>query len=255
MYAKVCISVAILAVLNPLAGLAQPTIEVDEIACLPNEENASIRATVTPEVGGGSVRLYFRRLNPEGAFYYNRFFATGGGTYWTVFPKPEDREQAQLDDEWWEKLETRDWMNGRDREWLEEYLEERPHELAEYFVAVHDSGGERITQTPMRLVEVTDHDGCEPSLDRFEDGWAENLTIGETREDQYGEQVYHWLCDGIVTRIDRNDVIRADAYCRACVVALLPVWVTPAAATLAGAALATEIFDNQDPPSASPSRP
>lgn len=253
---RLLFTAAVLLALTSIPALGQTSeIEVGELTCLPNEENAALRASVSPEIGGGSVRLYFRRLNPEGTFYYNHFFAEGDGGYWTVFPKPEDREQNQLDDEWWEILKDRDWLEGRDREWLEDFLDEREHELAEYYVAVHDNAGERVTQSPLRLVEVFDQDDCEPDLDEFEDGWAENLTIGETREDQYGDQVYHWLCDGIVTRIDPSDVIRADEFCRACVVALLPGWVVPTAAAIAGGGLATVLLDDSDDPPASPSRP
>ncbi len=253
---KSSLLLVLLATLAPAAVLAQgPEIEVLEPPCLPNENNAGIEARVSPEVGGSTVRLYFRRLNPEGTFYYDMFFARGDGTYWSVFPKPEDREQIELDDEWWEVLQARDWMEGHDREWLEELLEDREHELAEYYVAVHDGAGERLGRTPTRLVEVRDTDDCELELDEFELGWSQNLTIGETHQDQYGERVYHWLCDGIVTRIDWNDVIRADEYCRACVVALLPGWLLPTGGALAGAAVMTQIVDNMDSPPASPSRP
>lgn len=240
---------------GPLSAVAQgPAIEVGDLACLPNEENATIAATVAPEVGGGSVRLYFRRLNPEGDFYYNKFHSTGNGSYWTVFPKPEDREQTELQDEWWEELQERDWMEGHDRDWLEEWLDERDHEAAEYYVAVHDSAGVRLARSPTRLVDIFDQDDCEVELDPSEDGWAQNLTIGETHDFQFGEPVYHWLCDGIVTRIDEHDIIRADEFCRACVVAAIPGWVFPTAGAVVGALVANEIIGDDDPP-ASPSRP
>ena len=105
---KSVVIVIVLGVLLPVSLAAQgPRIEVGEIECLPNERNAALEVSVTPEVARGSVRLYFRRLNPEGAFYYNHFLSTGEGAYWTVFPKPEDREQTRLDDEWWALLEDR----------------------------------------------------------------------------------------------------------------------------------------------------
>ncbi len=246
----------LLTLLAPAAVLAQgPTIEVGDLECLPNEENAVIEASVSPDLGGTTVRLYFRRLNPEGTFYYDHFFARGNGRYWTVFPKPEDRKQIELDDEWWEELQDRDWMAEHDREWLEELLEDREHELAEYYVAVHDGNGERIARSEIRLVEVRDTDDCEDDLDQLERGWSQNLTVGETIQDQYGEQVFHWLCDGIVTRIDWNDVIRADEFCRACVVALLPDWLLPAGGALAGAAVMTQLVEGMDDPPATPSRP
>lgn len=253
---KLRITSVLLALLAPIAALAQgPRIEVGSPDCLPNERNAVVRASVTPEVGGSTVRLYFRRLNPEGTFYYNHFFSQGDGTYWTVFPKPEDRKQLELDDEWWEVLEDRDWMEGYDREWLDQLLEDREHEYAEYFVAVHDGAGARLGRTPTRLVEIRDTADCHAELNQFELGWSQNLTVGETHQDQYGEQVFHWLCDGIVTRIDWNDMIRADEFCRACVVALMPGWLLPAGGALAGATVMTQIVEGGDPPPASPSRP
>ncbi len=104
---------------------APPQVTVDTPDCLPLEYNRALTATVSPEVAGSDVRLYFRRLNPVGAFYYDQMFASGDGGYWSVFPKPEDRKQHLLTDDWWEVLSDRDWMDGRDREWLENWLEER----------------------------------------------------------------------------------------------------------------------------------
>ena len=102
------------------AGFAQtPTVEIGDLQCLPNEENAALTARVSGEPTGSSVRLYFRRLTPVGSFYYNELFPSGNGNYWTVFPKPENRDQPELTDEWWEVLKDRDWMEGHDRDWLE----------------------------------------------------------------------------------------------------------------------------------------
>ncbi len=210
------------------AAFAQvPAITVGDLECLQAREhtlptNAVLTAEVKPEVGGASVRLYFRRLNPVGALYYDELHAAGGGRYWTVFPKPEYREQQQLTDEWWEVLVDRDWMQGHDRQWLEDWLEAQENEAAEYFVAVHDAAGARLAKSPTRLVEVREADDCPLELDQRQAGWAHNLTVGETTEVQAGRQVFHWLCDGIVTRIGADDVLREDDYCRACVVAMLP---------------------------------
>ncbi len=199
-----------------------PAISVGGLACLPLEENTTLAAKVTPEIGGSSVRLYFRRLNPVGTFYFDEMIASGDGDYWTVYPKPEDREQQQLTDEWWEILKDRDWMEGKDRDWLEDWLEDQENEAAEYFVAVHDAKDARLSRSDMRLVEVRDEDDCPTDMDEWQSGWAENLTVGETTEIQQGKPVFHWLCDGIVTRINFESVLRPDEFCRACVVALLP---------------------------------
>jgi hypothetical protein len=215
-----------------------PSVEVTEALCLPNEANALVTATVDPEVGGGSVRLYFRRLNPVGAFYWVGLKPAGEGDYWGTFPKPEDREQPELDDEWWEVLQDRDWMKDRDREWLEDWLEDQKHEAAEYYISVYDAAGSELSRTETKLVQVLDTDECEETIvDAQQYGWAQNLTVGETTEVQQGRQVFHWLCDGIVTRINWQDIMRPDEYCRACVVAFAPAIIGPAAAGLVSAAI------------------
>ena len=207
-----------LAALPAFAAAPEVTVE-SRPDCLPLEYNRALVASVSPEVAGGSVRLYFRRLNPVGAFYYDQMFASGDGEYWTVFPKPEDRRQHLLTDEWWEVLRDRDWMEERDREWLEGWLEEREQESAEYYVAVYDAKGELLGRTPTSLVEVWPADRCFEELTPEQMGWAENLTVGETTDVQARRCLFHWLCDGVVTRIGWQGILRPDECCRACVVA------------------------------------
>ena len=243
-----------------VAALAQsPTVQTADVPCLPNELNAPLTATVSPEVPGSSVRLYFRRLHPEGTFYYYiPAHPSGGGNYWTVFPKPENREQEPLTDEWWETLKDRDWMQGRDRQWLENWMSTIEHEAGEYYVSVHDAQGNQLSRSPIELVEIWDPEVCRVTLTDQQKGWSENLTVGENAGSQKGKEVFHWLCDGIVTRIDPNNVYRADSYCRACVVAFIPPWIPPVAGVAAGAVIAASIFDSEDvsePPTASPSQP
>jgi hypothetical protein len=224
------------------------SVEVGELECLPLEENAALTAQVGAEGPGSSVELFFRRLNPVGGFYGVGMHASGGGSYWSVFPKPEQREQPELTDDWWELLKDRDWMQGRDRDWLENWLEEQRHEAAEYYVAVYDATGQVTARSDTRLVEVRgdpdkkkkgESGGGEqcalPPLDVKQAGWAKNLTIGETTADQAGEPVFHWLCDGIVTRISDQGVYRADEYCRACVVGAAFIPVGLAAGVISGA--------------------
>ncbi len=198
---------------------SQPTVTVGELKCLPNELNASLKAKVEPDVAAASVRLYFRRLNPVGAFYYNEMWARGGGAYWSVFPKPEDRKQHLLTDDWWEVLKDRHWMKGRDRDWLENWLEEQEEEAAEYYVAVYDATEKLLGRSNTQLVQVLERDQCEAPLTRRELGWATNLTVGETTEVQANRCLFHWLCDGVVTRISWQRVLHPDECCRACVVA------------------------------------
>ncbi len=218
--------------------------------CLPSEANAALSAKVEGVAGGDSVRLYFRRLHPSGAFYYTELDPSGGDGYWTVFPKPEERAQRLLTDEWWEILADRDWIEGRGRDEIEDWLEQLEHEAAEYFVAIHDAAGQRKWRSPDRVIEVRDRDECEAELTPHERGLSENLTVGETTEAQVERPVFHWLCDGIVTRVGENGVLRGDGVCRACVVA---TWF-PTAAT-AGAVVAGTTIHHREPRRASDDQP
>ncbi len=213
-------SLAVIALLTaaPLAA-ATPSVTPGSLECLPNEHNAVLTARVDPDVGGASVRLYFRRLNPVGAFYYDEMLTSASGEYWTVFPRPEDRQQHLLSDDWWEILKDREWMAGHDREWLKEWLEKQEEEAAEYYVAVYDASGKLLARSETRLVEVWQPEDCPVTLDRRQAGWAGNLTVGETTAVQASRCLFHWLCDGVVTRIDWEGVLQPDDCCRACVIA------------------------------------
>jgi len=256
------------------ANAQAPQIGVEEVSCLPIAENQVVTANVQPEIPGASVRLYFRRLNPFGDFYYVEMDAQGSGAYWATFPKPEDREQRRFNenddydnrdndnrddedddrwvsDEWWPKLESRDWMADHDREWLEEWLEELENEASEYYVAVYDARGKALSRSKLRVTEV--YEDCPTGLSAVQDGYSENMTVGETVVAQEGHQVYHWLCDGIVTRVDVDGILRADEICRACVIALWPAaTVMP---LVAGTAIVAGSIIEDEPPEASPSRP
>lgn len=227
----------------------EAAISLRDLLCLPKEHNAPLQLSVSEEAGGSSVWLYFRRLNPVGAFYFVQAWAAGEGEYWTVFPKPEDRDQQSLTDDWWEVLEDRDWMEGHDRDWLEDWLENQENEATEYYVAVKDAAGRITARSASRLVPVREHDECPPDLTSQERGWAQNLTVGEATSIQAGKQVYHWLCNGIVTRMGVDQILRGDEFCRACVVALFPP-IVPAAGILAGG-----IVDHDPPTPQSPARP
>lgn len=238
------------------APLSSQAVTVDEPECLAVAENAVIRSTIDTLPVGGSVRLYFRRLNPEGAFYWVEMLPDAAdGAYWTVFPKPADTEQTQLTESWWQEIEDRDWMEGRDRDWLEDWLAEQENEASEYWVGVYDSQDEPVTISDTHLVPVfrneegdDEDEMCPITLTERQAGWAQNLTIGETAPPQYGDPVFHWLCDGIVTRIDWQGIYRADSICRRCIVAWFdrPQSLVPAAVLLGGG---TTILE------ASPSRP
>ncbi|MFQ5525875.1 MAG: hypothetical protein ACE5GX_06390 [Thermoanaerobaculia bacterium] len=244
-----CLGFALSAVLATSAAAHEIT--ATSVACLPNEVNTALIASVDPEIDGSEqMRLYFRRLNQTGAFYWVGMNSKGDGKYWTVFPKPEDREQQELSDEWYEILKDRDWMEGHDRDWLEDWLEEQTHEAAEYYLAVTDVQGHELSRTKTLLTRVLDRGECSGALDAFETGQSRNLTVGETTEIQAGREVFHWLCDGIVSRVDADGVLRGDEVCRACVVAgWLPI------ATAAGAIVAGTTIETREPRRASDIQP
>ncbi len=227
-----------------------PEFDIEDLACLPLEANAAARARVTGLRGGDEVRLYYRRLNPVGAFYYGAMDPSADSEFWATFPRPEDREQHELTEEWWEILKTRDWVNGRDFEWLEDYLREQSQEAAEFYLAVYDAAGKIRKRSKTLLVEVREND-CYQQLTPQQRGWAENLTVGETSVAQADKEVFHWLCYGIVTRIDTNDVLHPDEFCRACVVGL--GFVPPLASVAAGVVSGSII--EHPPTEASPRQP
>jgi len=151
------------------------------------------------------------------------------------------RERASIG-----KSEKRLWMKNLDNPALESWLDNLKTEAGEYFVAVVDGSGRLLGRSEMRSVEV--RKDCRVNLTPQQEGFARNLTIGETAAWQKDEEVFHWECTGITTRKDAQNVLRADDKCRACVIAWWPV------ATAGGAVAAIGII-NDDPVEVSPSRP
>jgi hypothetical protein len=149
------------------------------------------------------------------------------------------------------RAQNRDWMELLDDRALEEWLEELVYEPAEYYAALYDGYGNRVAESALRVVQVVDD--CPTTLTLQQEGLAQNLTIGETADWQVGEQVFHWACDGVVSRVDRSGIWRGDEICRGCVVAWwnrAPILV-PAAA----AAVVTGIILLEEDEPASPFQP
>lgn len=279
----------------PLA--AQPVrIETEKVECLPIGENGVAYTQVANNVPDAETRLYFRRLNDSVEdLYWVRMKPAGQGRYWGVFPKAEDRllqrhdiiqqrEQAKAAEswaEWWRakdssdhrnptqdldqnlirerasqgKLERRDWMSEMDDPSFQRWLEQLENEPTEYFTAVHDWQGKRLAKSPTEVAEVRKN--CRVDLNPEQIGEAENMTVGETAYWQKDEGVFHWLCEGVVSRVDPTNVIRGDSVCRACVVAWWnkPALLIPAAAVATGAVAGVVLVEQDDPPPASPIRP
>jgi hypothetical protein len=290
MRASIAVFTVALALVLPTAAQAQTTLSVEPVACLPVAEHAVVSARVAGEPGGSTVRLYFRRLHEEVEdFYWVQMNPSGDGDYWAVLPKPADEELGEFELEdaeeeeqrrnaqaaWWlakersddrdpnddlneaiieERAsegmeEERDWMLALSLPELEAWLEEQEQEPGEYYAVVLDANGRILATSEMRSVPVTGD--CDVELDRREWGQANNLVVGETAPWQEGRTVFHWLCDGIVSRIDDEGILRADERCRACAYAHTPLLVPTTAAAVS--VLGVIIKDEPEP--ASPTDP
>jgi len=202
------------AFLAATAAAAQtPNVAVDPVSCLPQGENGVVWATIAPEVGGAQPRLYFRWDQDED-FYWVLMQASGQGRYWGVPPKPEDKNKA-----------------------------------VEYYTAVVDPENRILAKSEMLTSPV--RDDCTVDLDEQQHGVAENLTVGETTDEQKGEDVDGFLCDGVVSRIDPAGVLRGDERCRACVIA----WNRKAVLAPIAAATGIIILGSTEDHVASPSQP
>lgn len=179
---RISILAAAIALCSAGALSAQgPAITVDEVACVPERDNGIVWATVDPEVGGSTVRLFFR-WDEHGDMYFVDMIAAGGGRYWGTPAKPERR-----------------------------------NEEIELYVAVVDPAGRVLSRTDELYSPV--EDDCDVELTPAQLGVANNLTVGETVPAQEGNEILGFLCDGVVTRINADGIMRPDEVCRACVIA------------------------------------
>lgn len=270
-------------------------VDTDPIDCLPINENGAAFATVDNNVPDTTVRLYFRRMHDSVEdLYWVRMKPAGQGRYWGVMPKAEDREVVRYDIEetrqeiqeqnswaqWWREKDAsdhrnptseldddlirerasqgkqieRDWLGEMDDPTFQRWLEQLENEPAEYYASVHDYSGQQIARSRTRVAEVKEN--CRVDLTPEQAGEAENLTVGETAYWQRDEGVFHWLCDGIISRVDPTNIKRGDGICRACVIAW---WkrkeiLIPAAA---GAGLITGILliEDDEPETVTPTSP
>ncbi len=279
----------------PIAAQDRIEVKAEPVECLPLEENGIGWAKVENNQPDTETRLYFRRLNDAVEdLYWVKMKPAGSGRYWGIFPKSENNPLKRHDiveqrenlkreyswAEWWRakdssddrnpnkdldqdvirerasqgKLENRDWLAKMDDTTFQRWLEQLENEPAEYFVAVSDFKGQRLAQTPTMVAEVRKN--CRVELTPEQRGVADNLTVGETAYWQRDESIFHWLCEGIVTRIDPTNVLRSDGVCRACVVAW---WKKPAilipAAAVTGGVTGVVLIDRHQPSPASPDRP
>lgn len=189
--------------------------------------------------------------------YFVEMYPEGEGRYWAVMPKAEKRkldrhEVERRRDEaaantpeavWWRekeasddrnptkdldqdeiverasvgKTEQRDWMSTLSDQQFEQWLDTLEYEPVEYFAAVFGPTGNLIARSPMMVGEVRSESDCDVELTPEQLGEAQNLVVGETAAWQRGKAVFHWLCDGVVARVNPEGVKRPDETCRTCV--------------------------------------
>lgn len=267
----------------------------EDIECLPIEDNGIGYARVENNIPDTTVRLNFRRMHDTVEdLYWVAMRPEGNGRYWGIFPKAEDRvlDRHDLEErrdeyrdeyswaQWWREKQSsdhrdpngdldddlireraslgkhvsRDWFDEMDDETFENWLEQLENEPAEYFTSVHDSEGNQLDKSKTKVVEVREN--CRQDLTPKQRGEAENLTVAESAHWQRDEEVFHWLCAGIVTRLNPLGIKRADEVCRACVIAWWkkPKIIIPAATAVAvgGGIL---LYDDNDQGAVSPSVP
>jgi hypothetical protein len=190
------------------------TVSVEPLKCVPEEDNAVVRASVSADAPGQTPRLYFR-WKGQTDFYWVTMEAEPGRRFWGIPPKPEKR-----------------------------------NDQVEYYTALVDAAGKVGARSPSQTANVTAD--CKPQLSPKERGVAENLTVGETTQEQQGAKVMGFLCKGVVTRINYQGVRRNDDICGPCAV----VWwdrksiLIPA---FAGGVMGVIVTDGDPEPS--PSRP
>ncbi|MDA8016062.1 MAG: hypothetical protein MPN21_01340 [Thermoanaerobaculia bacterium] len=287
---------------HPALAQRGVTVEADPVDCLPIGDNGIGWATAQGHSPDHSVRLNFRRMNDVVEdTYWVEMNPAGSGRYWGIFPKAADevlqrhdieqaRSEAQQQYSWADWWRQKDTLDSRDpnqdldaemirerasqgklvqRHWLAEmddasfqdWLERLENEPAEFYTSVADPAGREIARSQTMVAEVKSD--CRPDLNAEQRGEAENLVIGESAYWQQGELPFHWLCEGIVTRVDPSNVLRGDEVCRACVVAW---WdragvLAPIGAALAGVAIVGIIEKDDEPlaptppPPASPDNP
>jgi hypothetical protein len=199
----------------PAAAQAKPTVTVEQVSCLRFGDNQVFHATALAEPPGGSGRLYFQ-WNSHGGYYWVDLISEGPGRYWGVPPKPETRNTE-----------------------------------VSYYATLLDAGGREVGRSQLLKSKVTAD--CVVKLTPQQFGTAQNLVVGETLPNQSKNRVMGFLCDGIVTRVDPDNVKRSDEICRVCSVVW---WAVPKllAPALVGAAPGISQIIH-DPPQSSPSVP
>ena len=84
-------------------------------------------------------------------------------------------------------------------------------EPIEYYATLHDRNGDELAGSRTEIAPVTSD--CQTAAASLR-GRETSLIVGETASWQQDIGLYHWLCDGVVTRIDPAGVLVNDGTCR-----------------------------------------
>jgi hypothetical protein len=200
-----------------LSGVAAAqSIKVEPARCFKFGDNQAVYASTAAEPPGASERLYFQWTDHP-AYYWVDMTRDSPGRYWGIPPKPESRNTE-----------------------------------IEYYAVLLDAASHEISRSAMIRTKVTSD--CQIKLTPQQMGDAQNLVIGETDDKQKKNRILGFLCDGIVTRVNIQNIKRPDEVCRTCVVAWWQdrgLLLTLAGAGAAGG-VTTIVIDKPEP---SPSRP
>jgi hypothetical protein len=114
MFGVLSVSMVLPLALAATADAQQTSVTLGPLACLPQNSNGVLNATVSPDLPGTSTRLYFRRMNVEVEdFYYVEMEEAGAGGYWATFPVPTESKfpKQKLDNYSYEGLKIEN--NGK----------------------------------------------------------------------------------------------------------------------------------------------
>ena len=175
-----CLFLAAVALLvaAPSALAQQVTMVAGFPQCIPATAHALVTVDVTPRGPYSFVRVYFKRHN-EKDYYFIEMRANQDSGFWSVLPKPACN-------------------TGK----------------VDMYIAVADAAG-HVSRTAEQTIDVrSDAASCGVKLTQEQYEYAQNLTVGETVQDQKDKAVLGFCCDGIIARLETDGAIRADQVCR-----------------------------------------
>jgi hypothetical protein len=143
-------------------------------------DSALVQATLSPETGWTSVRVYFKR-GGETTEHFIEMVSGGEGEFWAVLPRPAAATAAVV-----------------------------------CRIVARNESGEEAAAAPVTVPVSAD---CLVGLTGDQRRAAANLVIGDTALDQRGKMIPGFLCDGIVSRLGADGKMRIDEGCREAAIA------------------------------------